>query len=371
MMNHFFRGIVALAALVAAVPAAAQSCIGDVVIDTRVDGADLGTLLAYWGPRTSAAFSVASDLNGDGQIDGADLGILLAHWGPCPALSWGTIIAVQPDPAVVTDPSLRAAIEATALPWRVRDNLTGIEMLLIPPGTFNMGCSGVQCGEGPGSEYPCIDHESPTHSVTVSKPFYTGRFEVTQAQWQAIIAINPSQFQNFADSPNRPVERVSWSAAQVFLGATGMRLLSEAEWEYAYRAGTTTVFHGYQGNPAGFNCWDRAGIIGVFGGCGPGGPCATAPVGQRQGNGFGIHDMAGNVREWVSDWYGADYYTNSPSVDPPGPSAGQYRVLRGGAWSELGYGGRGSGRWRLEPDRDLASPNSGGSEIGFRVARDP
>jgi formylglycine-generating enzyme required for sulfatase activity len=280
-------------------------------------------------------------------------------------------------PAIVTDPALRAGIAATGLPWRVRDTGTGIEMLLVPPGEFLMGCVGTGCGWGPGSEYPCLEDESPRHLVTISRAFFVARYEVTQAQWTARMGSNPSYFQSAstqvpaAQVPNRPVEQVSWETIQGFLTQTGMRLPTEAEWEYAYRAGTNSAYHGFPGNPAGFNCWEQAGTIGVFGGCAPGAPCSTIPVGQRQGNGFGIHDMSGNVWEWVADWYSAEYYSASPSVDPVGPSSGEFRVMRGGGWGNAPWGGRGSGRWRLQPEGNFSTPNSSGNQIGFRVARDP
>jgi formylglycine-generating enzyme required for sulfatase activity len=352
-------------------PLAQAQCVGDVAVDSRVDGGDLGVLLANWGPVTATALSQACDFDSNGLIDGADLGALLANWGACPALTWATILESQPDPAVVTDTSLRAAIMATGLPWRVRDSGTQMEFVLVPPGTFAMGCVGVNCGWGPGSEYPCNNDENPRHLVTITAAYYVGRYEVTQAQWQTVGLANPSQFQGSSDSWSRPVERVTWNALQAFLSTTGMRLLTEAEWEYAYRAGTSATYHGFPAIPDGFNCWEQASTIGVFGGCAPGAPCSTLPVGQRQGNGFGLHDMAGNVWEWVSDWYGPEYYVVSPQTDPRGPANGQYRVLRGGGWGNLAYGGRGSGRWRLQPEGDFASPNSSGNQIGFRVARNP
>jgi formylglycine-generating enzyme required for sulfatase activity len=366
-----FQAAAAAVTFIAAQAAHAQGCVGDVAVDGRVDGGDLGVLLANWGPVTSTSLSRACDIDNSGQIDGADLGALLAGWGECPLSSWATILEAQPDPAIVTDPALRAGIAATGLPWRVRDNGTGIEMLLVPPGEFLMGCVGIQCGWGPGSEYPCNEDESPRHLVTISQAFYVGRYEVTQGQWQGAGLSNPSQFQGLPDSSIRPVERVTWNALQSFLIATGTRLLTEAEWEYAYRAGTNSVYHGFPGNPSGFNCWEQAWTIGVFGGCGPGAPCSTIPVGQRQGNGFGIHDMGGNVWEWVADWYSADYYTASPSVDPFGPSSGQLRVMRGGGWANPPWGGRGSLRWRLQPGGDFPTPDSSGNDIGFRVARNP
>ncbi|MBM4005944.1 MAG: formylglycine-generating enzyme family protein, partial [Planctomycetes bacterium] len=166
--------------------------------------------------------------------------------------AWYTVLEQAPDAAVVYDASLRSAITATGLPWRVRDNGTGIEMMLIPPGTFNMGCSASQ-------SHGCLSIESPVHQVNLTNAFYMGRYEVTQAQWQASMGNNPSYFQSASPEvpleqvPQRPVEQVSWNTIQGFLSQTGMRLPTEAEWEYAYRAGTTTAFHGYTGQMSGTN----------------------------------------------------------------------------------------------------------------------
>jgi hypothetical protein len=149
--------------------------------------------------------------------------------------AWATLVEAQPDPAVVTDPALRAAIEATGLAWRVRDTATQMEMMLIPPGTFQMGCI-------MGSNaYGCYSWEQPVHAVTLTNAFYMGRYEVTQSQWVARMGSNPSYFQGSSDSASRPVEQVSWNTIQGYLTATGMRLPTEAEWEYACRAADAVV----------------------------------------------------------------------------------------------------------------------------------
>jgi formylglycine-generating enzyme required for sulfatase activity len=272
--------------------------------------------------------------------------------------SWATLIEAEPDPAVVWDETLRAAIRATGLAWRVRDTATQIEMLLIPPGTFNMGCSA-------SVQYGCNGHESPVHSVTLTLPFYLGRYEVTQAQWQARMGSNPSLFQNAsaqvpaAQVPNRPVERVSWNMVASFMAQTGMRLPTEAEWEYAYRAGTSTAFHGFAGYPNGTNDGTLAGSIGwqVSNSINQ-----TRPVGGKAGNGFGLHDMAGNVFEWVSDWYSSSYYASSPATNPFGPAGGASRVFRGGSYVYDSYELRAS-------YRNGEAPGSASNGLGFRAAR--
>ena len=277
--------------------------------------------------------------------------------------TWATLVEATPDPAVMWDPTLRNAITATGFAWRVRDNGTGIEMVLIPPGTFNMGCSA-------SSTSSCDSDENPVHSINLPNAFYLGRFEVTQAQWAANMGSNPSHFQppnTAAADMNRPVERVSWNMIQGFLAATGLRLPTEAEWEFAYRAGTTTAFHGLTGYLNGTDDDTLVGNIAWFSG-NNGAPSTstygTKAVGQKASNGFGLHDMAGNVYEWVNDWYSSTYYAASPSTNPTGPAAGTARVWRGGSWDDDTRRVRSA--WRNGGGADGTS-----SGVGFRVARNP
>jgi formylglycine-generating enzyme required for sulfatase activity len=274
--------------------------------------------------------------------------------------SWATLIEAAPDPAVVTDANLRAAITATGWAWRVKDTATQIEMMLIPPGTFQMGCSASQ-------QYGCLSGENPVHTVTLTNAFYMGRYEVTQAQWQARMGSNPSNFQSAssevpaAQVPNRPVEKVSWNTIQGFLAQTGMRLPTEAEWEYAYRAGTPTAFHGYTGNLSGTNDDNLVGNIAWYNANSNG---QTRPVGGKLANGYGLHDMSGNVWEWVNDWWSSSYYSSSPQNNPTGPASGVYRVVRGGSWSGITSILRASGR-------NGSTPGYAYHYVGFRVARAP
>ncbi len=332
---------------------------GDLNLDGIVDGADLSLLLSDWGTAGSG-----SDINADRIVDGADLALLLTTWGTlapdgCPTgptvPDWATLIEGAPDPAIVHNAALRAAIETTGLAWRVSDTATGMEFVLIPPGTYDMGCSDSQW-------YTCFSSESPVHSVTITLAFYMGRDEVTQAQWQAVMGSNPAQFQGYPDSPSRPVERVSWFGVQDFLGSAGMRLPTEAEWEYAYRAGTTTAFHSTPTHPGGTDVDDQVGSIGWYAN---NSGSQTHAVGQKAGNGFGLHDMSGNVFEWVNDFYSSSYYASSPASDPEGPTSGPFRVVRGGSMLYDSDYCRASYRGAYFP--------LGGSydSIGFRAVRTP
>jgi formylglycine-generating enzyme required for sulfatase activity len=186
-----------------------------------------------------------------------------------------------------------------------------LDMVFVEGGTFMMGSND---GE---------DDENPIHSVTLDS-FYIGKFQVTQAQWKAIMGYNPSQFKGDV----LPVEEVSWNDAQEFIEKINQktskkyRLLTEAEWEYAARGGNKSRGYQYAGSDN-INevAWyyDNAGY-------------QKHPVGQKKANELGIFDMSGNVWEWCEDGYDEDYYKNSPSKNPKGSSSGSYRVDRGGGW---------------------------------------
>jgi hypothetical protein len=261
--------------------------------------------------------------------------------------SWATVLELLPDPAVVTNAALRQAVLDANWAWRVRDNGTNIEMLLLPPGAFTMGCSASVNG-------PCSPFESPTHAVTLSGAVYMGRYEVTQSQWTARMGVNPSYFFAFGDSGARPVERATLDATAAFLAATGMRLPTEAEWEFGCRAGSTTAFYNESNDDT------QVGVIGWFG---ANSGSATHPVGGKAPNAFGFCDMSGNVWELVSDW--AADYPPDPQIDPTGPATGSARLARGGGWNGIPEYLRSSQRVMVVPSS--APSNS----IGFRVARNP
>ena len=191
----------------------------------------------------------------------------------------------------------------------------GVTMQLnrIPAGTFVMGSPPTEQGRG---------NDERQFSVTISKPFYMGIHQVTQLQYLAVMGTNPSQNPGM----NLPVEMVSWNDAVEFCKKlsekTGrnVRLPTEAEWEYACRAGTVTAF-----NTGATLTMEQANFDG-----GRGRVERTSPVGSYAKNAAGLYDMHGNVWEWCSDWYAA--YPEGAVVDPKGPDRGRGRVLRGGSW---------------------------------------
>ena len=190
-----------------------------------------------------------------------------------------------------------------------------MKLVLIPAGKFLMG--------SPETEPGRLRGDGPQHEVTLTKAFHMGIHEVTQAQYEAVIGTNPSHFKD----PNNPVENVSWNDAVAFckkLSAKSgkkVRLPTDAEWEYACRAGTKTRF----------SSGDNDADLGDYAWHVYNSDHRTHPVGGKKPNGFGLCDMHGNVWEWCSDWY-AESYANAKNRDPVGPDSGSLRVLRGGSW---------------------------------------
>jgi formylglycine-generating enzyme required for sulfatase activity len=243
-------------------------------------------------------------------------------------------------------------------------------MVFIPPGTFNRG--------SPSNEVDRFDNEGPQTAVTLSRGFWMGMYEVTQGEYQAVMGNNPSRFNgdqgiwgNFGTDLSRPVETVTWYDATNYCGQltqrersagriapnTFYRLPTEAEWEYACRAWTSTRFS-YGDDPDYTNLSDYA----WYGGTGGSG--TTHPVGQKLPNPWGLYDMYGNVAEWCQDWVGL--YPGGIAVDPQGPTTGSGRILRGGAyWGVLG------GSDCRSALRGGGNPSGNTTSRGFRVVLSP
>lgn len=260
---------------------------------------------------------------------------------------------------------LGAGIALGAAPLKAMqdDNLFGLEALLdgrgiarIPAGEFLMGSDG---GED----------EEPVHRVRISHAFELSKCEISQAQWKSVMAdpharpgavrptpqgaevgANPSHFAG----PSLPVDSVSWDDIQVFLRrlnardeAHRYRLPTEAEWEYACKAGVAA---------------DAPDQLSATAWYAPNSAEQTQPVGTKKPNAWGLYDMLGNVAEWVQDWYAPNYYATSPRMDPVGPASGSYRVFRGGCWFD-------KDKYCRAALRRFDFPISRFYNVGFRVVR--
>jgi formylglycine-generating enzyme required for sulfatase activity len=231
-------------------------------------------------------------------------------------------------------------------PPRLRDFGIGPDQFVsIQAGIFQMGSL-----EG-------VDNERPRHTVSITQPFYLQATEVTQGQWRSVMGHNPSHYLDCGDEC--PVETVSWEDVQRFLlrlnesvSRGAFRLPTEAEWEYAARAGTTGDYGGTE----------RLGEMGWFF---DNSDYRTHPVGEKAPNDWGLYDMHGNVMEWVNDWFDPEYYSE-PNIDtdPTGPSEGTTRIARGGSWFDDEYMARSAYRGGLDPGTTLG-------RIGFRLVWDP
>lgn len=230
-------------------------------------------------------------------------------------------------------------------------NEVNMVVIFIPAGEFEMG--------SPVSELK-RDEDEGQHHVKLTKPFYIGKFEVTQLQYRVLMNENNSKF----GGDKFPVENVNWYEAGRFLkklsDKTGMkfRLPTEAEWEYACRAGTTTAFNTGTTLDSDWANYDARkayadGLIGVY-------LDRTTEVGSYPPNAFGLYDMHGNVWEWCNDIYDKDYYKVTALNDPEGPQEGRSKVIRGGSWNDHAYKCRSA-------DRNKRWPEANQPIIGFRV----
>jgi formylglycine-generating enzyme required for sulfatase activity len=240
---------------------------------------------------------------------------------------------------------------------------TGFEMVLIPAGEFRMGSDGDKADE------------APAHTVRVDA-FYMDRYEVTQEQYGQLVLGNPSHFKG----AKNPMEQVSWAAATLYCNersraeglepcydedtvecnfeAAGYRLPTEAEWEYACRAGGSETDYYYG---------DEQEKLGEYGWFADNSLDTTHPVGEKKPNPWGLYDMHGNVAEWCNDLYGPRYYHDSPQANPRGPEDGEEYVLRGGAWNSPADECRSA--YRLGDDPGFQDPCFRGDHIGFRCVR--
>ncbi len=259
------------------------------------------------------------------------------------------------------------------------ENSIGMKLVPIKAGEFLMGSK---------NEFGRWAHEH-QHKVRLSGPFHIGAFEVTQGEYAKVMGSNPSHFSAAGagkekvkefDAGKLPVDSVSWEEAVEFCRKLSelpaekeagrvYRLPTEAQWEYACRAGTSTPFHygeqlsskmaNFDGNTpylkreAVIKGVDPATIVGPY-------LKRTAPVGSYEPNEWGLYDMHGNVWEWCSDWFSPVYYRKSPEADPPGPEKGSRKVSRGGGWYYFAAGCRSASRYEREPGRKRNTE-------GFRV----
>jgi formylglycine-generating enzyme required for sulfatase activity/serine/threonine protein kinase len=337
-----------------------------------------------------------------------------APWPPVPSTPPPKPLGVPPESLVA--PFDRDQISDARKAWaryspveEQRPNSVGMTMLLVPPGEFMMGSTPQQVAQAsrfdPGFKKDSAKSEQPLHQVRINRPFYLAAHEVTRGQFAQFaratgyrtvcersggrgVGLDPAtntfkaerkyNWRNpgFAQDDSHPVLNVSWTDAAAFCTwltwqeGKRYRLPTEAEWEYACRAGTTTLFSSGddpvslakmanvadESATATFPTWHaiKAKDGYIF----------TAPIGSFLPNAFGLFDMHGNAREWCGDWIADDYYSKSPKIDPRGPSAGKSRSVRGGAWTSSAGDCRSASRWP-------SGPSSAGISIGFRVAAEP
>jgi formylglycine-generating enzyme required for sulfatase activity len=245
-------------------------------------------------------------------------------------------------------------------------NSIGMTLVLIPPGQFMMGSP----NDEPREIGVSMARESPAHRVAITRPFLLGAHEVTQAEYQQVMGSNPSFFSAQGkgrarvagqDTARYPVESVSWADATEFCRRLSAlqgehsarrvyRLPTEAEWEYACRAGSTTRWAS----------GDVEGELDDYAWLGSQAGDLTHPVGQKRANAWGLFDVHGNVFEWCADWFAEDYYAQSPADDPVGPPSGLEHVIRGGSWWNAPAHARSAAR--------VGAPRDGSELVGLRVA---
>jgi formylglycine-generating enzyme required for sulfatase activity len=254
-------------------------------------------------------------------------------------------------------------------------NSMGMKLVLIPPGEFMMGSPKELIEEELGTHSEgwytkYLPSEGPRHRVRITRAFWLGAYDVTQEEYERVMGANPSEFSASGngkdkvagrDTKHHPVEMVSWEDTTEFCvrlsnlpeeKAAGRRyrLPTEAQWEYACRAGTTTRWY----------CGDDEAALDECAWYHKNSGDMTQPVGQKRPNGWGLYDMHGNVWQWCADWHGADYYAKSSADDPSGPPEGSHHANRGGSWRHPPWQCRSAIRHDL--------PGSRHGSLGFRVS---
>jgi formylglycine-generating enzyme required for sulfatase activity len=246
-----------------------------------------------------------------------------------------------------------AELASRVTPGAISSNSLGMQFVMIPPGQFQMGCS-----EG-AKAVECTDDERPRHEVQITKAFELGKTEVTEKVWHIVMGTNPSAYKG----EDLPVENVTFEQVQDFIGKLNAsndgyvyRLPTEAEWEYAARAGTHDPYSGavLKDALARFAPADELAWYNVD---------QTHPVATKKANGWGVYDMRGNVAEWVEDYYDPTYYSDSPVADPKGPPSGEARVVRGGSFHSYPWLTRVSLRSVFPETYEYY-------DLGFRVVRE-
>jgi formylglycine-generating enzyme required for sulfatase activity len=275
------------------------------------------------------------------------------------SLAWATVLENAPDPAVVTDSQWRARLVACGLPWRVRHSDTGIEMLLVPPGSFTRG----------------------RHEISLTNAFYLGRYPVTQAEWEAHAPDGCEDASEYfstlesdrvasSDVPSRPVNSILYWMAGEFACRWGLRLPTEAEWEYACRAGTdpTYILPDKNDDPGAYRAHlDRIAWWQLNS------DDQTHPVGRKRANALGFHDMLGNVWEWCSGRWIDDLDSLGSETDPsPGTDDWhdeQERPIRGGSYEDDVDAGMRECFGFNQFDNDIAQGMA--DQLGVRFAKTP
>jgi formylglycine-generating enzyme required for sulfatase activity/sugar lactone lactonase YvrE len=307
------------------------------------------------------AWPAAVDVDADGRIYAVDAhrGLLLRfdtdggdpvrlHRSPTPppeaAEGVLTVVRAEPDPAVVADPAVRAAILASGHPWHVRHAASGLEFVLVPAGRFTRGAR--------SSAEDVRGDARPAHEVRFGRPLYVSRTEVTNAQYRSLDPnhisllslhhdLNPTLGALSFDADAQPATNLCWYDADGYARRWGMRLPTEAEWEYFARAGGDTRYPWGDAEADGRGWANLADpdltesiAIEVHPFPFSDGHLVTAPVGSFRSNAFGLYDVTGNVWEWCADWYAEDEYARCADGvdDPTGPATGDSRLLRGGSW---------------------------------------